>query len=190
MMKLSSPNAPSSWLIFLCLRSHAKTSESLTFIRTRERKYTVNVRCSVQYSLIRGVSKKFGDWYQKTNKTEDTNKLTLLAFKIIAILYNTLLETFIKLLEAISKYLFRNRSQNRQTRRVRWTSFCFPAWGASWKAHVLQTSLSLRFPHQTPVHVCPHLHLRYIPHPSHSRFYHPHNSGFEAQITKLVYYLY
>jgi hypothetical protein len=23
------------------------------------------------------VSKKFGEWYQKTNKTEDTNKLTL-----------------------------------------------------------------------------------------------------------------
>jgi CobQ-like glutamine amidotransferase family enzyme len=35
---------------------------------------------------ICGVSKKFGDWYQKTKKTEDTNKLTLLAFKIIAIL--------------------------------------------------------------------------------------------------------
>jgi hypothetical protein len=29
------------------------------------------------------VSKTFGEWYQKTNKTEDTNKLTLLAFKII-----------------------------------------------------------------------------------------------------------
>jgi hypothetical protein len=27
----------------------------------------------------------FGEWYKKTNKTEDTNKLTLLAFKIIAI---------------------------------------------------------------------------------------------------------
>jgi hypothetical protein len=40
---------------------------------------------------IRGVSKKFGEWYQKTNKTEDTNKLTLSAFKIIAILHNTLL---------------------------------------------------------------------------------------------------
>jgi hypothetical protein len=34
------------------------------------------------------VSKKFGEWYRKTNKTEDTNKLTLLAFKIIAILQN------------------------------------------------------------------------------------------------------
>jgi hypothetical protein len=40
----------------------------------------------------------FGEWYQKTNKTEDTNKLTLLAFKILAILHNTLLATFIKLL--------------------------------------------------------------------------------------------
>jgi hypothetical protein len=39
------------------------------------------------------VSKKFGEWYQKTNKTEDTNKLTLLAFKIIAIFHNTLLAT-------------------------------------------------------------------------------------------------
>jgi hypothetical protein len=42
---------------------------------------------------VRGVSKMFGEWYQKKNKTEDTNKLTLLAFKIIAILHNTLLET-------------------------------------------------------------------------------------------------
>jgi hypothetical protein len=34
---------------------------------------------------ICGVSKTFGEWYQKTNKTEDTNKLTLLALKIIAV---------------------------------------------------------------------------------------------------------
>jgi hypothetical protein len=59
------------------------------------------------------VSRNFGKWYQKTNKTEDTNKLTLLASKIIAILHNTLLVTFIKLLETVSKGLFRNRSQNR-----------------------------------------------------------------------------
>jgi hypothetical protein len=59
------------------------------------------------------VSKKFGEWYQKTNKTGYTNKLTLLAFKIIAILHNTLLATFIKLMETVSKGLFRNRSQNR-----------------------------------------------------------------------------
>jgi hypothetical protein len=35
----------------------------------------------------------FGDWYQKTNKTEDTNKLTIMGFKIIAILHNTPLLT-------------------------------------------------------------------------------------------------
>jgi hypothetical protein len=61
-------------------------------------------------SRICGVSKKFGEWYQKTNKTEDINKLTLLAFKIIAILHNARLA---KLLETVSKGLFRNRSQNR-----------------------------------------------------------------------------
>jgi hypothetical protein len=55
----------------------------------------------------------FGEWYQKTNKTEDTNKLTLLAVKIIAILHNTRLATFIKVLETVSNGLFRNRSQNR-----------------------------------------------------------------------------
>jgi hypothetical protein len=38
---------------------------------------------------ICGVSTTFGEWYQKTNKTEDTNKLTLLAFQIIAILHTT-----------------------------------------------------------------------------------------------------
>jgi hypothetical protein len=32
---------------------------------------------SLLMSHICGVSKKFGEWYQKTNKTEDTNKLTL-----------------------------------------------------------------------------------------------------------------
>jgi hypothetical protein len=61
---------------------------------------------------ICGVSKMFGEWYEKRNKTEDTNKLTLLAFKIIIILHNTRLETFTKLLETVSKGLFRNRSQN------------------------------------------------------------------------------
>jgi hypothetical protein len=41
----------------------------------------------------------FGEWHQKTNKREDTNKYTLLAFKIIAIFHNTPLATFIKLLD-------------------------------------------------------------------------------------------
>jgi hypothetical protein len=54
----------------------------------------------------------FGEWYQKTNKTEDTNKLTLLAFKIIAILHNYTVGNVHKLLETVSKGLFRNRSQN------------------------------------------------------------------------------
>jgi hypothetical protein len=48
--------------------------------------------------------------------------LTLLAFKIIAILHNALLATFIKLLETVSKSACR-----RQIRGVRWTYFCFPA---------------------------------------------------------------
>jgi hypothetical protein len=83
-----------------------------------------------------GVSERFGEWYQKTNKTEDTHKLTLLAFKIIAILHNTLLAMFIKLLETVSKDLFRNRLQNRCHTNLApagarsgeycgWTSFCF-----------------------------------------------------------------
>jgi hypothetical protein len=46
---------------------------------------------------------------ENKQKAEDTNKLTLLAFKIIAILHNTLLATFMKLLETVSKGLFRNR---------------------------------------------------------------------------------
>jgi hypothetical protein len=37
MMKYSSPDAPSTLLVFLCLRTHAQSSESLTFIRTREK---------------------------------------------------------------------------------------------------------------------------------------------------------
>jgi hypothetical protein len=38
--------------------------------------------------------------------------MNLLAFKIIAILHNTRLATFLKFLETVSKGLFRNRSQN------------------------------------------------------------------------------
>jgi hypothetical protein len=52
---------------------------------------------------ICGVSKTFGAWYQKTNKTEYTNKLSSLAFKLIAILLYTRLATFINLLETVSK---------------------------------------------------------------------------------------
>jgi hypothetical protein len=39
-------------------------------------------------------------------------------------------------------------------------------------------SLSLRFPHQNPVHASPLTHSRYMRHPSHSsQFYHPNNIG-------------
>jgi len=39
-------------------------------------------------------------------------------------------------------------------------------------------SLSLRFPHQNPVHSSPLPHMRHMPRPFHSsRFYHPHNIG-------------
>ena len=41
-----------------------------------------------------------------------------------------------------------------------------------------QWSLSLRFPHQNPVHTSPLPHTRHMPRPSHSfRFYHPNNIG-------------
>ena len=41
-----------------------------------------------------------------------------------------------------------------------------------------QWSLSLRFPHQNPVHTSLLPHTCYMPRPSHSsRFYHPHNTG-------------
>ena len=43
-----------------------------------------------------------------------------------------------------------------------------------------QWSLSLRFPHQDPIHPPFLTHTRHMPSPSHSsRFYHPHNIGSE-----------
>jgi hypothetical protein len=33
------------------------------------------------------VSKKFGEWYQKTNKTEDTNKLTLFVSSVLFVFW-------------------------------------------------------------------------------------------------------
>ena len=46
-----------------------------------------------------------------------------------------------------------------------------------------QWSLSLRFPHQDPIHPPLLTHTRHIPSPSHSsRFYHPHNIGWGVQI--------
>ena len=46
-----------------------------------------------------------------------------------------------------------------------------------------QWSLSLRFPHQDPIHPPLLTHTRHMPSPSHSsRFYHPHNIGWAVQI--------
>jgi hypothetical protein len=39
-----------------------------------------------------------------------------------------------------------------------------------------QWSLSLRFSHQNPAHASLIPHTPYMPRPSHSRFYHPHNA--------------
>jgi hypothetical protein len=48
-------------------------------------------------------------------------------------------------------------------------------------------SLSLRFPHQNPVHVSPLPHTRYMPRESHfSRFFHPKNIGWAVEIIKLL----
>ena len=49
-------------------------------------------------------------------------------------------------------------------------------------------SLSLRFPHQNPVHNSPLPHTRHMPRPSHSsRFYHPHNPIFKLSHPKANY---
>ena len=46
-----------------------------------------------------------------------------------------------------------------------------------------QWSLSLRFPHQDPIHLPLLTHTRHMPSPSHSsRFYHPHNIESGVQI--------
>jgi hypothetical protein len=48
-----------------------------------------------------------------------------------------------------------------------------------------QWSLSLRFPHQNPVHASLPSHTRYMPRPTHSsRIYHPHTIGWGVQIIK------
>jgi len=41
-----------TWYCTVPLEDLAKTSESLSFMRTRDRKYTANVQCSVQYTLL------------------------------------------------------------------------------------------------------------------------------------------
>ena len=50
-----------------------------------------------------------------------------------------------------------------------------------------QWSLTLRFPHQKPVHASLLPHMRYMSRQSRSsRFYHPHNIGWRVQIIELL----
>jgi hypothetical protein len=51
-----------------------------------------------------------------------------------------------------------------------------------------QWYVSLRFPHQNPVHASPLPHTRYMPRPSYysSLFYHPHNIGWGLQIIRFL----
>ena len=49
-----------------------------------------------------------------------------------------------------------------------------------------QWSLTQRFPYENPVHASPLPHRRYMPRPSHSKFYHPHNIGWGVQIIQLL----
>jgi len=50
-----------------------------------------------------------------------------------------------------------------------------------------QRSLSLRFPHQNPVHTSPLSHTRYMTRPSHSSwFYHSHNIGWAVDIYFII----
>jgi hypothetical protein len=50
-----------------------------------------------------------------------------------------------------------------------------------------QWSLSLRFPHQNPIHASLLPHPRYMPRPyNSSRFYHTHNFGWGVQIMNLL----
>jgi hypothetical protein len=55
---------------------------------------------------ICGVSKTFGEWYQKTHKTEETNKLTLLVFSTAPIQ-----ERVTAVLRSISKEAFADSFQ-------------------------------------------------------------------------------
>jgi methylmalonyl-CoA mutase cobalamin-binding subunit len=52
------------------------------------------------------VSKNFSEWYQKTDKTEGTNRLTLMAFKVAAIQ-----ERMTAVLLSISKEAFADNFQ-------------------------------------------------------------------------------
>ena len=65
------------------------------------------------FSIIQGASEKFGEWSQKIKETRVTNKLLLLAFKVITISYNTQLTSVVKLLETVSNLFLWNLSKDR-----------------------------------------------------------------------------
>jgi hypothetical protein len=95
------------------------------------------------------LSKKFGEWYQKTNKKkEDTNKLTTLAFKMIPILHNTLLATpkikfFLRLLPIFGAHQPTHQLQFlwSQTQILLWENLSF--WGGSQTQILLQGLLPI-----------------------------------------------
>ena len=77
-----------------------------------------------------------------------------------------------------------NSIQSPQPLPTSWRSILILSPSTSWSP---QWSLSLRFPHQTPVHTSLFLHTCHIPCPSHSsRFYHPHMIGWGVQNIKLL----
>ena len=65
--------------------------------------------------VIHGVSKKFVESY---HKTKDTNKFSLLPFKIVAFSYNIRLTKFVQLPETISKGILWNRRRMAVTRSL------------------------------------------------------------------------
>jgi hypothetical protein len=69
----------------LCVIAISTKEYSLAFKLTNQAtcfSYTANIKPIYNHLLSykRGVSKTLGEWYQKTNKTQDINKLTLLGF--------------------------------------------------------------------------------------------------------------
>jgi hypothetical protein len=57
------------------------------------------------------VSKTYGEWYQKTNKTEDTNKLTLLAMATAIGRASAIQERMTAVLRSIPKEAFADSFQ-------------------------------------------------------------------------------
>jgi hypothetical protein len=63
-------------------------------LREEGRNFEHLVPYMVEALNTRDVSKKFGEWYQKKNKTEDTNKINFLVFKLSPCCENRILSSF------------------------------------------------------------------------------------------------